>query len=94
MAEVRLNDSAARTNSGKTTPLSNQRRELRLEVASRVLGEIRSDVWPRKGSPARIVTAHELWTWLNARDKHFTQLTQRGLAGGRTRVKLTALNAV
>jgi len=93
MAEIRLHESSVTANGGRKIPQPIQRRELRMELESRVLGEIRSDVWPRKGSPARIVTAHELWSWLNAREKHFTMLTQRGLAGGPMRVKLSALNS-
>jgi len=92
MAEIHLGENSGPVNGGRQIPLPILRGKLRLELESRVVSEIRSDVWPRKGSPARIVTAHELWTWLEAREKHFTMLTQRGLAGGSARVRLTALN--
>jgi hypothetical protein len=66
-------------------------RQLRMECENRVMAEIRSDVWPRKDRPARIVHVRELWEWLEAREKYFEILQRRGLAGGRARVRVSAL---
>jgi hypothetical protein len=92
MAEIHWHEDSGLVNGGANSRRIGRRQEFRLELENQALGEIRSDVWPRKGSRSRIVTARELWNWLNAREKHFTMLRQRGLAGGPMRVKLSALN--